>query len=144
MASWGWTLTFVYGSVLTLFQLLFGCCLGFVSRWGPVWWVLLQTQPWMEVPVLRPQVKGFSQHSLHQSQRCRCGACRLNWSFILSFRASPIIGYLPFEVLGTSGYDYYHVDDLELIAQCHKQCKSLWISIITSGRCMICINLSQW
>lgn len=39
------------------------------------------------------------------------------------FRASPIIGYLPFEVLGTSGYDYYHVDDLELIAQCHKQCK---------------------
>lgn len=38
-------------------------------------------------------------------------------------RASPIIGYLPFEVLGTSGYDYYHVDDLELIAQCHKQCK---------------------
>ncbi|TSR75240.1 Neuronal PAS domain-containing protein 2 [Bagarius yarrelli] len=35
--------------------------------------------------------------------------------------ASPIIGYLPFEVLGTSGYDYYHVDDLELIAQCHKQ-----------------------
>lgn len=40
-----------------------------------------------------------------------------------SFRASPIIGYLPFEVLGTSGYDYYHVDDLELIAQCHKHCK---------------------
>lgn len=38
-------------------------------------------------------------------------------------RASPIIGYLPFEVLGTSGYDYYHVDDLELIAQCHKQCE---------------------
>lgn len=42
---------------------------------------------------------------------------------LFCFRASPIIGYLPFEVLGTSGYDYYHVDDLELIAQCHKQCK---------------------
>lgn len=45
--------------------------------------------------------------------------------FFFCARASPIIGYLPFEVLGTSGYDYYHVDDLELIAQCHKQRKSL-------------------
>ncbi|KAA0716664.1 Circadian locomoter output cycles protein kaput [Triplophysa tibetana] len=46
----------------------------------------------------------------------------LEWKFLfLDHRASPIIGYLPFEVLGTSGYDYYHVDDLELIAQCHKQ-----------------------
>lgn len=35
-------------------------------------------------------------------------------------RAPPIIGYLPFEVLGTSGYDYYHVDDLELLARCHQ------------------------
>nr|DBA33248.1 TPA: hypothetical protein GDO54_000961 [Pyxicephalus adspersus] len=35
-------------------------------------------------------------------------------------RAPPIIGYLPFEVLGTSGYDYYHVDDLEIIAKCHE------------------------
>ncbi|XP_072259245.1 LOW QUALITY PROTEIN: neuronal PAS domain-containing protein 2 [Pyxicephalus adspersus] len=34
--------------------------------------------------------------------------------------APPIIGYLPFEVLGTSGYDYYHVDDLEIIAKCHE------------------------
>lgn len=50
--------------------------------------------------------------------------------FVLSFRASPIIGYLPFEVLGTSGYDYYHVDDLELIAQCHKQCKSIWSTVL--------------
>ncbi|KAJ8396779.1 hypothetical protein AAFF_G00013780 [Aldrovandia affinis] len=46
----------------------------------------------------------------------------LEWKFLfLDHRASPIIGYLPFEVLGTSGYDYYHVDDLELIAQCHQQ-----------------------
>ncbi|RMC06651.1 hypothetical protein DUI87_16089 [Hirundo rustica rustica] len=35
-------------------------------------------------------------------------------------RAPPIIGYLPFEVLGTSGYDYYHIDDLELLARCHE------------------------
>ncbi|XP_008948410.1 PREDICTED: neuronal PAS domain-containing protein 2-like, partial [Merops nubicus] len=34
--------------------------------------------------------------------------------------APPIIGYLPFEVLGTSGYDYYHIDDLELLARCHE------------------------
>nr|XP_023651579.1 neuronal PAS domain-containing protein 2-like isoform X4 [Paramormyrops kingsleyae] len=46
----------------------------------------------------------------------------LEWKFLfLDHRASPIIGYLPFEVLGTSGYDYYHVDDLDLIAQCHQQ-----------------------
>ncbi|XP_012503355.1 PREDICTED: circadian locomoter output cycles protein kaput-like, partial [Propithecus coquereli] len=37
-------------------------------------------------------------------------------------RAPPIIGYLPFEVLGTSGYDYYHVDDLENLAKCHEHC----------------------
>lgn len=39
------------------------------------------------------------------------------------FRAPPIIGYLPFEVLGTSGYDYYHVDDLEALAKCHEHCE---------------------
>ncbi|XP_059913686.1 neuronal PAS domain-containing protein 2 isoform X2 [Gadus macrocephalus] len=50
----------------------------------------------------------------------------LEWKFLfLDHRASPIIGYLPFEVLGTSGYDYYHVDDLELIAQCHKHLMQL-------------------
>lgn len=38
-------------------------------------------------------------------------------------RAPPIIGYLPFEVLGTSGYDYYHVDDLEILAKCHEHCE---------------------
>ncbi|TGZ32589.1 Circadian locomoter output cycles protein kaput [Temnothorax longispinosus] len=38
----------------------------------------------------------------------------LEWKFLfLDHRAPPIIGYLPFEVLGTSGYDYYHVDDLD-------------------------------
>ncbi|CAL8281565.1 unnamed protein product [Arctogadus glacialis] len=55
-------------------------------------------------------------------------------------RASPIIGYLPFEVLGTSGYDYYHVDDLELIAQCHKHLmqlgkgKSCYYRFLTKGQ----------
>lgn len=39
------------------------------------------------------------------------------------YRAPPIIGYLPFEVLGTSGYDYYHVDDLETLAKCHEHCE---------------------
>nr|CAD7264252.1 unnamed protein product [Timema shepardi] len=45
----------------------------------------------------------------------------LEWKFLfLDHRAPPIIGYLPFEVLGTSGYDYYHVDDLEKVAICHE------------------------
>lgn len=42
---------------------------------------------------------------------------------VFIFRAPPIIGYLPFEVLGTSGYDYYHVDDLDNIAASHELCK---------------------
>lgn len=76
----------------------------------------------MEVPVFRPQVKDFEDSF-------RISVSRVEFVFLTWFtlffclRASPIIGYLPFEVLGTSGYDYYHVDDLEVIAQCHKQCK---------------------
>ena len=31
-----------------------------------------------------------------------------------------VVGYLPFELLGTSGYDYYHVDDLDAVAACHE------------------------
>ncbi|KAM4545758.1 neuronal PAS domain-containing protein 2 isoform 1-T2 [Odontesthes bonariensis] len=65
----------------------------------------------------------------------------LEWKFLfLDHRASPIIGYLPFEVLGTSGYDYYHVDDLDLIAQCHKQLmqfgkgKSCYYRFLTKGQ----------
>ncbi|RZF36018.1 hypothetical protein LSTR_LSTR005834 [Laodelphax striatellus] len=45
----------------------------------------------------------------------------LEWKFLfLDHRAPPIIGYLPFEVLGTSGYDYYHVDDLDRVVLCHE------------------------
>ncbi|KAF4528976.1 hypothetical protein B566_EDAN017354 [Ephemera danica] len=45
----------------------------------------------------------------------------LEWKFLfLDHRAPPIIGYLPFEVLGTSGYDYYHIDDLEKVVVCHE------------------------
>lgn len=45
----------------------------------------------------------------------------LEWKFLfLDHRAPPIIGYLPFEVLGTSGYDYYHFDDLEKVVMCHE------------------------
>lgn len=48
----------------------------------------------------------------------------LEWKFLfLDHRAPPIIGYLPFEVLGTSGYDYYHVDDLDKVVMCHESRK---------------------
>ena len=51
----------------------------------------------------------------------------LEWKFLfLDHRASPIIGYLPFEVLGTSGYDYYHFDDLDRVVTCHEACKSIF------------------
>uniref|UniRef100_A0A6Q2YX64 Clock circadian regulator a n=1 Tax=Esox lucius TaxID=8010 RepID=A0A6Q2YX64_ESOLU len=57
-----------------------------------------------------------------------------------SGRAPPIIGYLPFEVLGTSGYDYYHVDDLETLAKCHEHLmqygkgKSCYYRFLTKGQ----------
>ncbi|XP_076846880.1 clock circadian regulator b isoform X2 [Brachyhypopomus gauderio] len=65
----------------------------------------------------------------------------LEWKFLLlDHRAPPIIGYLPFEVLGTSGYDYYHVDDLESLAKCHEQLmqygkgKSCYYRFLTKGQ----------
>uniref|UniRef100_T1GNV4 PAS domain-containing protein n=1 Tax=Megaselia scalaris TaxID=36166 RepID=T1GNV4_MEGSC len=46
----------------------------------------------------------------------------LEWKFLyLDHRAPPIIGYLPFEVLGTSGYDYYHYDDLGKVLLSHEE-----------------------
>lgn len=49
----------------------------------------------------------------------------LEWKFLfLDHRAPPIIGYMPFEVLGTSGYDYYHFEDLDRVVTCHEACKS--------------------
>ena len=32
-----------------------------------------------------------------------------------------VSGYMPFEVLGTSNYDYIHMDDLEELSECHKE-----------------------
>ncbi|XP_034386029.1 circadian locomoter output cycles protein kaput isoform X12 [Cyclopterus lumpus] len=65
----------------------------------------------------------------------------LEWKFLfLDHRAPPIIGYLPFEVLGTSGYDYYHVDDLETLARCHEHLmqygkgKSCYYRFLTKGQ----------
>ena len=46
----------------------------------------------------------------------------LEWKFLfLDHRASNLIGYMPFEVLGTSGYDYYHWDDLAVVISGHEQ-----------------------
>lgn len=43
------------------------------------------------------------------------------WKYLfLDHRAQPIIGYMPFELLGTSGYDYYHLDDLEKVVTSHE------------------------
>uniref|UniRef100_A0A8D0LC53 Circadian locomoter output cycles protein kaput n=1 Tax=Sphenodon punctatus TaxID=8508 RepID=A0A8D0LC53_SPHPU len=65
----------------------------------------------------------------------------LEWKFLfLDHKAPPIIGYLPFEVLGTSGYDYYHVDDLENLAKCHEHLmqygkgKSCYYRFLTKGQ----------
>jgi len=45
----------------------------------------------------------------------------LEWKFLfLDIKASPIIGYMPFEVLGTSSYEYIHMDDLADLIDCHE------------------------
>lgn len=57
----------------------------------------------------------------------------LEWKFLfLDHRAPPIIGYLPFEVLGTSGYDYYHFDDLDKVINCHEARMSIFESVKVS------------
>lgn len=45
----------------------------------------------------------------------------LEWNFVfLDDRAPSIIGYMSIEVLGTSGYNYYHFDDLDKVSECHR------------------------
>lgn len=39
---------------------------------------------------------------------------------LLSNRATPILGFLPQELLGTSMYEYYHHDDIPVLAESHK------------------------
>lgn len=39
---------------------------------------------------------------------------------IISPRATLVLGYLPQEMLGTSMYEYYHNDDIPLLADKHK------------------------
>jgi len=36
------------------------------------------------------------------------------------FRATPVLGFLPQELLGTSMYEYYHHDDIPHLAESHK------------------------
>ncbi|KAG4071565.1 hypothetical protein HA402_011719 [Bradysia odoriphaga] len=81
----------------------------------------------------------------------------LEWKFLfLDHRAPQIIGYLPFEVLGTSGYDYYHFDDLEKVVTCHEALKqkgegtSCFYRFLTKGQQWIWlqtrfyITYNQW
>lgn len=61
----------------------------------------------------------------------------LEWKFLfLDQRATSIIGYLPFEVLGTSGYDYYHFDDLDKLIKCHESSKLAGTRRSTVGQCV--------
>lgn len=83
------------------------------------------------IPLLTALIFGLSYvcqlyDFLQQNVESRRGSCVPGTHLINNIsllRAPPIIGYLPFEVLGTSGYDYYHVDDLEILAKCHEHCE---------------------
>jgi len=78
---------------------------------------------------------------VHQRETEFTSRHSLEWKFLfLDHRAPPIIGYLPFELLGTSGYDYYHVDDLDAVAACHEalrqtgECTSCFYRFLTKGQ----------
>lgn len=46
-------------------------------------------------------------------------------------RATLILGFLPQELLGTSMYEYYHHDDIQALAECHKNALQSNEKIIT-------------
>merc|ERR1719471_2844188 len=78
---------------------------------------------------------------VHQSQSEFTSKHSLEWKFLfVDHRAPPIIGYLTFELLGTSGYDYYHSDDLDQVASCHEalmqtgECTSCYYRFLTKGQ----------
>lgn len=86
---------------------------------GKSWSAPLRGQPYINE---REQIWAF----YISMSTCRTAVSFVVYEFthiVPNRRAPPIIGYLPFEVLGTSGYDYYHIDDLELLARCHEHCK---------------------
>ncbi|CAG2106800.1 unnamed protein product [Medioppia subpectinata] len=67
----------------------------------------------------------------------------LEWKFLyLDRRAPPIIGYLPFEILGTSGYDYYHWDDLDAVVADHEQL--MRTGEVTSGVYRFLTKSHEW
>lgn len=80
-------------------------------------------QNYFSPPILEKQGLHVSLNVQAIPSALRCShhseSSLMNYPIVLG-RAPPIIGYLPFEVLGTSGYDYYHIDDLELLARCHQ------------------------
>jgi len=78
---------------------------------------------------------------VHSSQTEFTSRHSLEWKFLfVDHRAPPIIGYLTFELLGTSGYDYYHCEDLEQVAACHEalkqtgECTSCYYRFLTKGQ----------
>ena len=70
---------------------------------------------------------------VHQSQSEFTSRHSLEWKFLfVDHRAPPLIGYLTFELLGTSGYDYHHYEDLDQVAACHEALRQVTLLLLLS------------
>ena len=71
-------------------------------------------------PLHGKQHVGVCEHEISQFQIKF--SLELNCIYV-DTRATALIGYQPLELLGTSGYELVHPDDLERIEETHLQCK---------------------